>query len=197
MNQRSVRSTAPKPAWWTLSFAAVVLLVLSCGDSTTSPDPARPPTPPPPAPPSLTISLAPADVTLTALDDTLRLRAEVRDGAGQVLPSAAVSWSSLNESVALVDAGLVTASGPGATRVRATSGSASAEARVTVMQVPAGLRTNPPTLEFSGIGNRVRLIPHFIDRNGHAIAGAVSATWSSGDRVGRHGRLDGTGDGDR
>ena len=36
--------------------------------------------------------------------------AEVRNGAGQVLTSAAVSWSSLNESVALVDAGRVTGS---------------------------------------------------------------------------------------
>ena len=126
----------------------------------------------------MTISITPAEVTLTAIDDTVRLSVEVRDEAGRVT-TRPISWSSANESVAGVDAGLVTATGPGTTTVRAVSGPTSAEARVTVMQIPTGLRTNPPALAFSGIGNRVRLIPYLIDRNGHAIDGTVAATWSS------------------
>ena len=132
----------------------------------------------------MTISITPAEVTLAAIDDTVRLSAEVRGDAGQLLIGWAVSWSSANESVAGVDRGVVTATGPGTTTVRAASGSASAEARVTVMQVAAGLRTDRSALAFSGIGDRVRLIPHFTDRNGHAIAGPVAgATWSSGDTL--------------
>ena len=159
----------------------MILLLLSCGDSATSPGAPRPP-PAPPTAPSLTISITPAEVTFAAIDDVVQLSAEVRNQAGEVVTSAVVRWSSGNPSVASVDdSGLVTAGGSGTTTVRARSGREAAEARVTVMQVPTGLGVSPPTLAFSRIGDAVQLTAHFTDANGHAIPGAVSAAWSSAD----------------
>ena len=57
---------------------------------------------------------------LTALDDTLRLRAVVRDDFGNEITDAAVSWASLDPSVVTVDAsGLVRARGNGSGRITA------------------------------------------------------------------------------
>lgn len=158
-----------------LKSAAAVLLLISCGDSTTSTDP--PTTTPPP---SFTITVAPTEVTFVALDDTVRLTAEVRNQAGEVVTNASVTWSNSNLIVAYVDAsGLVAGRGNGTTTIRARSGSATAEARVTVSQVPTGLDTRPPHLEFTHIGSSVRLVASFTDANGHTIPGAIRAVWSS------------------
>ena len=111
----------------TLSAA---LWAYACGDGTT-----EPPTPPPDPPRPTTVTVTPATTQLTALGDTVRLTAEVRDQNGQVMAGAAVTWSSSDPMVATVDAqGLVTAAGNGTATITATAGSASGSAAVTVRQ---------------------------------------------------------------
>ena len=167
-----MRIGATRPIKWT----ALALLLISCGDSTTSTDS------PPPAPPSLTITVSPTEATFAALDDTVRLTAEVRNQAGEVVANAKVGWSSRNLTVATVDpSGLVVATGSGTTTIRARSGSASAEVRVTVSQVPAGMEIRPSSLELRHIGGTVQLVAFFTDANGHSLPPAVSANWSIAD----------------
>ena len=106
--------------------AGIVMLVLSCGDGAVEPPP------PPPAPVATTMTVNPASATLTALDETTRFTAEVRDQNGQVMAGTAVAWASSDASVASVDAsGLVTAVANGGATITATAGSASGSARGT------------------------------------------------------------------
>ncbi len=110
----------------TLSAA---LWAYACGDGTT-----EPPTPPPDPPRPTTVTVTPATTQLTALGDTVRLIAEVRDQNGNPMPDAVVSWSSSSAMVATVDAaGLVTAVANGSATVTAMAGSARANAAVTVL----------------------------------------------------------------
>lgn len=161
-----------------ITGAGLLLLLISCGDSATRPDPSPPP---PPTPPSLTVAVIPPEVTLVALDDTVRLTADVRDLAGQPISGASVRWSSSRRTVADVDgSGLVTALGNGTTMVTARVQLASATASVTVMQVPVGVTVTPSRLEFDRIGSTVRLTASHTDANGHAIPRVdVAATWRS------------------
>ena len=82
----------------------------ACGDGGTEPTPVDPR----PA----TVAVAPDEVMLTSLGDTVRLSAEVRDQTGRVMTSARVTWLTRNSTVAEVNsAGLVTAVGNGTTVV--------------------------------------------------------------------------------
>ena len=80
-----------------------------------------------------TVTVSPFATDLTALGETVQLTAEVRDQNARVMPTATVTWSSSNTSVATVDqAGLVTAIGAGTAAITATAGPASASAGITV-----------------------------------------------------------------
>lgn len=169
-----MKTSVTRPIKWT----ALVLLVISCGDSTTPADPQ------PPTPPTLTVTVTPTEVTFAAVDDTVRLSAEVRNQAGEVVTNASVGWTSRNSLVARVDAsGLVMARSSGTTTIRARSGSASAEAQVTVSQVATGMGIRPSSLELRRIGGTAQLVAHFTDANGHSIPGTISAVWSIADTV--------------
>ena len=165
--------------------AAVLLLALgtglSCGDSPTAPTaPPGPPPPPPPPPPSeaTSVSVAPGSAELTALGDTVRLSAEVRDQRGAVMPSAAVTWSTSDDSVVSVDgSGLATARGNGSATITAASGSASGTATVTVTQAAAAVSVSPAA-ETLVVGDTVRLSAAAADARGHSVAVAAFA-WTS------------------
>lgn len=108
-----------------MGVGAIALMILSCGDGTVEPAP-------PPAPVATTVVVSPASATLTALEETARLTAEVRDQNGQVMAGATVAWTSSHDLVATVDAsGVVTAAANGAATITATAGSASGSATVT------------------------------------------------------------------
>ncbi|MDE0073932.1 MAG: Ig-like domain-containing protein [Gammaproteobacteria bacterium] len=114
-----------------MAVAGIAMLVLSCGDG------ALEPPPPPPAPVATTVTINPASATLTALEETARFTAEVRDQNGQVMAGTAVAWASSDASVAAVDAsGLVTAVANGTATMTAASGSARGTARITVDAPP-------------------------------------------------------------
>jgi len=156
-----------------MSVGAISMLVLSCGDGGVEP------APPPPVPTTVTVS--PGSASLTALGETARLAAEVRDQNGQVMAGASVAWTSSDASVAAVDAaGVVTAVANGSATVTATAGSASGTAAVTVAQMVSSVAVSPPSATLGALGDTLRLSAEALDAKGGAIADAVF-TWTSGE----------------
>ncbi|MDX1450098.1 MAG: Ig-like domain-containing protein, partial [Acidimicrobiia bacterium] len=82
------------------------------------------------------IAVLPSDTTL-AISETAQLNAVLLDALGNALTGRPVVWGTLDPLVATVGpTGLVTAVGPGATSVVATSGSATASVPITVTGAP-------------------------------------------------------------
>ena len=130
------------------------------------------------APAPTTVAITPDTVALMALGQPAQLTAEVRDQAGRVMEGEPVSWSSADTTVAAVDsAGLVTAAGVGETTITATSGEASGEAVVTVMQ-SAGSVVVSPAADTVALGDTLRLVAEAFDENGHRVEDA-QFDWSS------------------
>ena len=158
------------------------------------------PIPPPPVetPRPTSTLITPATVVLMALQDTVRLRAEVRDQKGRPLSGATVTWRSGNTSIATVsESGLVTAASNGTVSVAATSGTLSAEASVTVAQTVSKVVVSPAA-DTLVVGDTLQLSAEAFDSNDHSVSG-VEFAWSSSDssviRVDASGLAHGTGDG--
>ena len=125
-----------------------------------------------------TIVVGPDTVRFTALGQTVRLAAEVRDQVGRVMAESLVSWSSGDTLVALVDStGLTMAVSRGTTTVTAVAGDASDTVVVTVTQ-SAGSVVVSPTEGTLALGDTLRLTAEAVDENGHRVSGAVFS-WSS------------------
>lgn len=123
---------------------AGLLAVLSCGGGATDPTPDPRPQPPPPPEPArpATVIVSPNSVQFTAVGETARLSAEVRDQNRQVMTGVAVTWASSDTSVATVDAtGLVRAAADGRATIRATAGSVTGQAAVSVMDLDRAVLT--------------------------------------------------------
>ncbi len=134
------------------------------------------------APVPTTIAVAPDTVAFAALGDTVRLMADVRDQVGRPMADQAVEWSSGDTLVATVDsAGLVTATGNGATAITATAGSASGTAAVTVAQQVSAVAVSP-AVDTLVVGDTLRLAAEATDANGHPVAG-ITFVWASGDTL--------------
>ncbi|HEX7050968.1 MAG TPA: Ig-like domain-containing protein [Longimicrobiales bacterium] len=161
--------------------ALLLLSLLACGaDEGSGPDPDPDPDPVPPVATSLEI--APDTATLTAIGDTVRLEAEVRDQDGEVMTDAAVTWSSLDAGVATVSGtGLATAAAEGAARIVAAAGETADTAVLTVEQMPAALEVSPDSATLVP-GDTLRLTAAVTDSNGVAVEGAA-VTWSSADEA--------------
>lgn len=83
-----------------------------------------PPAPYPPPPPEPATVLVTPDSATVITDDTLRLQAQVRDSAGNVLTGAALSWVSSDTTVIVIVNAFGTIRGlrPGSATVRAYAG---------------------------------------------------------------------------
>ena len=157
-----------------LLLLAVAAWAVGCGDGTTEPPPVDPPR-------ATTVAVTPATAELTALGETVRFTAQVRDQNGQAMAGAAVVWSSGDASVAELDAsGLATAAGNGTATITATSGAASGSASVTVAQAVSAVAVSPAADTLVALGDTVRLTAEASDTNGHAVEGA-EFTWASAD----------------
>ena len=146
-----------------------------------------------------TVSVAPSTLAFTALGDTVRLMAEVRDQIDRVMEGEPVAWTSAEMMVAAVDStGLVTAVANGAATITAMAGSASGTAAVTVAQRTSTVAVSPAAATVVE-RDTVRFEAEARDANGHAVAGAAF-TWASGDRsvavVDASGLVTGTGEGE-
>ena len=159
-----------------MAIAGIAILVLSCGDGAVEPAP-------PPAPVAATVTVNPGSAALSAIGETARFTAEVRDQNGQVMAGAAVAWSSSDASVATVDAsGVVTAAANGSATITATTGSVGGTAAVTVAQVVSAVAVSPAADTLVAFGDTVRLVAEATDGNGHGVAGS-EFSWSSSDTL--------------
>ena len=158
--------------------SGIAVLTLSCGDDGVGP---TPPPPPPPAPVATTVTVDPGSVSFTALGETARFTAEVRDQNGQTMAGAAVAWASTDASVATADAsGQVTATGNGTATITAGAGSASSTAAVNVAQEVDRIAVSPAAAALVAFEDTVRLTAEAMDANGHGVAG-LDVSWSSSD----------------
>ena len=125
------------------------------------------------------IEVSPGTRTLTALQDRVQLDAEARDANGFAVADVTITWTSDSDEVASVDgAGLVTATGNGATTVRASSGGVEGSASVSVDQAVASVSVDPPTSTLTALQAQIQLTAAAYDANGYVVADA-SFTWSS------------------
>ena len=178
-----------------VTFAAIAMLVLSCGDAGV-----EPPSSPPPALVATAVTVTPSSATFSALGDTTRFTAEVRNQHGHLITGAAVAWTSSDASVGVVDAsGQVTAASNGSATITAMSGSASGTAAVTVAQAVSAVTVSPAANTLLAFGDTLRLIAEATDANGHAVA-ASEFSWTSSDtlvaRVDDAGLVESVGDGE-
>ena len=131
-----------------------------------------------PAPTTLTVT--PDSATLTAIDQTVRLSADVYDQLGRPITGASVVWSSGDTAIATVDtSGLVTAVANGSATVMALSGDVADSASIVVSQTAATVEIAPTTHTFA-TGDTARLVATANDENGYRVADATFR-WMSGD----------------
>ena len=144
-------------------------LLAGCGDTTE-----------PPAP--RIVAVTPSHVEMSALGQTMRLAAEVRDQNGRVMTGAVLAWSSSTAAVASVDAsGLVTAASNGAVTITATAGEASGTAAVSVEQEATAVTMSTDTATVVK-GDTLRLMATAFDANGHEVLEA-EFRWASLDTL--------------
>jgi hypothetical protein len=146
-----------------IAAAALLLPLLSCGDSTAPPKAA-------------TIELTLTELAFDALGLAVPVFAVVKDDEGNVLSSVTPTWSTNAAGVATVNAaGTVTAAGNGAATITAAAGSAQATVSVTVDQAPIafGLATGANGDGLSairGLPVTVRPAVRVLDGNGRGVA---------------------------
>lgn len=137
------------------------------------------------APVPTTIVLNPTSAQLTAVGQTVQFQAVSRDRNNNVinLPAQSYTWTSTDGNVVSVDAnGLATAEGGGSAIVRATIGSVSGEASVTVTQLAASLAVSPQNDTLTTVQPTLQLTVVAKDENGATIP-APTLTWSSADET--------------
>lgn len=122
--------------------------------------------------------IVPDSASFAALGDTTRLQASMLDQFGDTISDAGVQWSSSNENVAIVDAGLVTSVANGSAIISATIESLIATANVVVEQRPTAISVDVSTVALTFLGDTARVGATVEDARGTAIEG-LSVTWST------------------
>ena len=176
-----------------LALVAVLALatILSCGD-----DPPAVTAPPPDPSVPTTLSINPASVVFTAIGDTVRFTAEVRDQDGNVMTGAAVNWASTAPSVASIAAsGLARAVGDGTASITANADAAADSAAVAVRRQVARVVVSPATAELE-VGDTLRLTAEAPGRQ-RQPAGSERLCLDVRQRACRHRGLHGSGSGAR
>ncbi|MEZ4455196.1 MAG: Ig-like domain-containing protein [Gemmatimonadales bacterium] len=151
-------------------LVAAALLLAACGGSepVSPPPPPVPPPPPPPAPASVVVT--PDSVRFVSLGDSARLTATVRDGAGNPLPGAVVTWASSAPGLITVSAtGTVVGFGNGSATVTATSGTVAGTARVVVDQEITHVAAFPAVAKFTALGDTTRISFRAADANDQVV----------------------------
>jgi uncharacterized protein YjdB len=128
--------------------------------------------------PVASVTVSPSAPTVQ-VGQTAQLTATPKDANGTPLSGRAVTWSSNNTGVAMVDgSGLVTAVATGAATITATSEGQSGTALVRVSNVPVASVTVTPSSANVQQGATVQLTATPRDANGTALPGRV-VTWAS------------------
>jgi hypothetical protein len=113
-----------------LVLAFLPFLVTCGGESTTGPQA---------SPPVASVTVAPAQTSLSAIGETVQLAATARDAGGATIAGRSFTWNSSNRNLATVNStGLVTAVAAGTADVTASTGGVSGSASVTVEAATTG-----------------------------------------------------------
>ncbi|MBI4501572.1 MAG: Ig-like domain-containing protein [Gemmatimonadetes bacterium] len=127
----------------------------------------------------VSIEVLPATATLSSIDDTLLLRAVVRNSSNDTIPGAVVAWSTLDPLVLSVLAdGRAIALGVGTGRVVGTTSAGGDTSVVTVTNAPAFISILPDADTLISIGEPYQ--PPVDVRNSRGAAlGRGAVSWSS------------------
>jgi len=119
--------------------------------------------------------------TLAALGDTAALAATVTDKAGVTLTGVLLAWRSSDTAVAAVDSsGSVVARGPGTARITVAVREITADAFITVRQLPTGVEIPGDTVVRLLESDTVPFAAYALDARGHRIREAMPR-WRSAD----------------
>ncbi|MGH7584625.1 MAG: Ig-like domain-containing protein [Gemmatimonadales bacterium] len=129
--------------------------------------------------PVASVTVAPSDVTLP-VGESQQLTATARDAAGAALAGRTITWESSDDGVATVTpTGLVSAVGPGAATVAATSEGKSGNAALTVFVPVATVVVSPDEMTLiAGAPRTLQATPQ--DAGGHPLSGR-SIAWATSD----------------
>ncbi|HEX8275164.1 MAG TPA: PQQ-dependent sugar dehydrogenase [Longimicrobiaceae bacterium] len=149
--------------------ACLALVLAACSDTTLPPRPAK------------VAVTAPAEQV--EVGGTVQLQATAESTSGRMLTEVQFSWSSSDESVASVSAdGQVTGRAVGIATVRASTGEASGEVRITVVPVALAAIALDPDTATLWVGEARRLAARLRDARGQELSGRAVA-WSSDDEA--------------
>jgi uncharacterized protein YjdB len=155
----------------TLATVVVALSGWSCGS--TAPDA---------TPQVAAVVVSPATSTL-ALNAQLPLQAEVKDGAGAVVPGASVTWTVQDSKIVSVSAaGVVTALAIGSTQVAANALGKSGIATITVTKTPVANVVLLPNRVDATVGSTTQLTATAFDGSGNALTDRA-IIWSSSNQA--------------
>ncbi|MBX7119258.1 MAG: Ig-like domain-containing protein [Gemmatimonadaceae bacterium] len=121
-----------------------------------------------------TVTLSSANLSLDALGATSPLTATVRDQRSKTMNGVTLAWSSSAPGVATVsNAGVVTAVANGTATISATADGITAQATVTVLQLPVAPAIVSGNLQQATVGTALALPleVRVVDRLGNAMAG--------------------------
>ena len=136
-----------------------------------------------PEPVATTITIEPSSYTLEMTGATVQLTATVLDQHGNAMMDEAVTWSSGDEAIAMVDEnGLVTAVNKGMAEITAQAGDVMGTAAITVFQVPANIsiEVDAEATTLTEIGQTLQLMVSVSDANDVPIA-EPNVKWKSSD----------------
>ncbi len=126
------------------------------------------------------VIVAPDDLTLTSVGDTVPLSATALDDQGRTLPQVGFLWRSVDPAVATVDArGVVVSRANGITRIIASTGGVADTTVVRVSQVAVTMAGLPDATGLV-VGEMRTFDAQPVDARGSPIPGAAVA-WSSSD----------------
>jgi len=159
----------------TILAAALAVAVAGCGDNGGEP---------PKTPASVTVT-ASETAAIGSLGDTRQLTAVVRDGSGNVMHDAGVTWSATPAGIVTLSSssGLtVTATGDanGQAVIAATSGTASGQATIDVLQQLASVAVSPASVSVMAWGTQ-QLTSTAADARNNLIADATGYAYESAD----------------
>lgn len=118
------------------------------------------------------MQVVPTTWTLTSIGDTVRLRAEAKDGGGGAIPGHTFRWRA--EPIGIVGIrqdGLATALRPGVVVVSATTDSVTGTAEVDVVQAVASIFVTSH-VRLTAVTDTARLSVAAVDAHGYAVEGA-------------------------
>ena len=125
------------------------------------------------------VTVSPSSATVNVAWSTT-LSATARDGNGNPVQGAQITWSSSDPAVATVSNGVVTGVAPGSVTITATSGSATGTASITVQLAPVDRIVVAPSNPSVKPGQTVQLAATLYDQQDNVLTGRT-VTWASSD----------------